>query len=238
MSTSFNMDILTGDFVKNLFLISAGLSLAIGTVVGLAQVRIKRLMAYSTISHVGFILLALSCIETEGSSAAEAFLFYIVQYSLTNLDLFLIILAFGYSLNYYARSRSDITLIRDFSGVFSVNKGLTLSIAVCFFSMAGIPPLMGFFANYMVLYTSMSSHTYLSLVAILASVVSCAYYLRMVKVMLFDPMPSFISSESDTSVTQVHAFLIALLTMTVVLFVLDSSLLLNCVNLMALSLFV
>src|SRR6267154_689773 len=79
--------------LKNLLLISSLLSLIIGTVVGLAQTKIKRLLAYSTISHIGFILLALA-INTEQST--ESLIFYIIQYSFTNLNVFLIIIALGY----------------------------------------------------------------------------------------------------------------------------------------------
>ena len=75
--------------LKILLLISSLLSLIIGTVVGLAQTRIKRLLAYSTISHIGFILLALA-INTEQS--IDSLLFYIIQYSITNLNIFLIII--------------------------------------------------------------------------------------------------------------------------------------------------
>src|SRR6266436_777667 len=82
--------------LRNLFLFSSLLSLIIGSVVGLAQYKIKRLLAYSTISHVGFLLLALA-VNTEQST--EALIFYILQYSITNLNTFLIILVFGYTIN-------------------------------------------------------------------------------------------------------------------------------------------
>nr|QCI56438.1 NADH dehydrogenase subunit 2 [Hypsizygus marmoreus] len=80
--------------IKNLLLISSLLSLIIGTVVGLSQTRIKRLLAYSTISHIGFILLALA-INTEQS--IDSLLFYIIQYTITNLNVFLIIIALSYN---------------------------------------------------------------------------------------------------------------------------------------------
>jgi NADH-ubiquinone oxidoreductase chain 2 len=79
--------------VKILLLISSLISLILGTIVGLAQTRIKRLLAYSTISHIGFILLALA-ISTEQS--IEALFFYIIQYSITNLNTFLILIALSY----------------------------------------------------------------------------------------------------------------------------------------------
>ena len=83
----------SGALIKNLLLLSSFLSLIIGTIVGLAQIKIKRLLAYSTISHVGFLLLALS-INTEDS--LESLLFYLIQYSFTNLNTFFILLSFGY----------------------------------------------------------------------------------------------------------------------------------------------
>ena len=79
--------------IKNLLLLSSLLSLIIGSIVGLSQVRIKRLLAYSTISHIGFMLLGLSLNSEE---SIESMLFYLFQYSLTNINTFLIILGFGY----------------------------------------------------------------------------------------------------------------------------------------------
>jgi NADH:ubiquinone oxidoreductase subunit 2 (subunit N) len=92
-SLRLNTDIL----LKNILLFSSLLSLIIGTVLGLSQIKIKRLLAYSTISHVGFLLLCLA-VKTEVS--IESFIFYLIQYSLTNLNGFLILLAFGLSMNY------------------------------------------------------------------------------------------------------------------------------------------
>jgi NADH:ubiquinone oxidoreductase subunit 2 (subunit N) len=179
------------NLLKNLLLISAFLSLIIGTIVGLAQVKIKRLLAYSTISHVGFLLLALA-INTEES--LESLLFYLVQYSLTNLNTFFILLSFGYilknSINYKGNT-SDINLISELKGQFSTNPLLSLSLAVSLFSMAGIPPLIGFFAKAEVLYSAtQNGYYFLSFVAILVSVISAYYYLQIIKVMHFDSNPS------------------------------------------------
>ena len=82
----------------DILLLSSFFSLIIGTVVGLVQTRIKRLFAYSTISHVGFILLALTINTIEST---QAFIFYLMQYSLSNLNFFLILLSAGYYLFYY-----------------------------------------------------------------------------------------------------------------------------------------
>ncbi|KAK4046610.1 NADH dehydrogenase subunit 2 [Microbotryomycetes sp. JL221] len=162
----------------------------IGTVLGLAQFRIKRLLAYSTISHVGFMLLALA---VSGQESIDGFLFYLIQYSLTSLNAFFIILAFGYLINSSTLSiaggkhssldsnSSDIQFISQLSGQFRQNPILALSMIVCLFSMAGIPPLVGFFAKYAVLYSAIhNGYYFISIIAILASVVSAAYYLRVV----------------------------------------------------------
>ena len=85
-------------------LFSSIISLAIGTIVGLTQSRIKRLYAFSTISHVGFILLGLSIHSVEST---QAFMFYLMQYSVSNLNAFMLIIAIGYSLYSYAHKHYD-----------------------------------------------------------------------------------------------------------------------------------
>jgi NADH-ubiquinone oxidoreductase chain 2 len=124
-----NIDTIT----KNLLLISSLLSLIIGSVVGLAQNRIKRLLAYSTISHIGFILLALA-INTVQS--IDSFIFYIVQYIITNLNIFLIVIALGYIIN-KTNNIKDIRYISEFKGQFYHNPLIILSFSICLFSMAG-----------------------------------------------------------------------------------------------------
>jgi len=227
---------------KNLLLVSSLLSLIIGTVVGLAQYRIKRLFAYSTISHVGFLLLALA-INTEES--IESFIFYLVQYSITNLNAFLILLAFGYIINSVnskssLSGSSDIQFISELKGQFRANPLLGLALATCLFSMAGIPPLMGFFAKQMVLYSAThSGYYFMSLVAIIVSVISAAYYLRIVRVIHFDALTAEGSENQDssTNVSNVHSFAIATLTLAIALFVFKPSFILNSTHLLALSLF-
>lgn len=233
---------------KNLLLVSSLLSLIIGTVVGLAQFRIKRLFAYSTISHVGFLLLALA-INSEES--IESFLFYLVQYSLTNLNAFLVLLAFGYIIKTAGSSTkvstgSDIEFISELKGQFRSNPLLGLALATCLFSMAGIPPLMGFFAKQMVLYSAThSGYYFMSFVAIVVSVISAAYYLRIVRVIHFDASSS-VGGKADqeqgttvttSSVTNVHSFAIATLTLAIALFVFKPSFILNSTHLLALSMF-
>ncbi len=220
------------NILQKLLLTTSLLSLIIGTVVGLAQYRIKRLLAFSTISHVGFLLLALS-VNSEESIAS--FLFYLMQYSITNLNAFFIILALGYLIN---NKKSDISFISQLKGQFFNNPILGLSLALCLFSMAGIPPLVGFFAKYMVLYSAIENGYYfLSLVGILASVISAAYYLRVIRVIHFDVGSSELSQSEGKVLTSVHSYVIAVLTLFITLFILSPSLFLNSSSLLALSLF-
>jgi NADH-ubiquinone oxidoreductase chain 2 len=179
-------------------LVSSLLSLIIGTVVGLTQFRIKRLFAYSTISHVGFILLALSINSIE---SIQAFIFYLMQYSISNLNAFIILISIGYSLYYYVnkskeykqlldKKNSPIQLISQMKGYFYINPILALSLGITIFSFVGVPPLIGFFAKQMVLSAALDSgYVFLTLVAILTSVISAVYYLNIIKeVFFYDPI--------------------------------------------------
>lgn len=167
----------------------------IGTVVGLTQFRIKRLFAYSTISHVGFILLALSINSME---SIQAFIFYLMQYSISNLNAFIILVTIGFSLYCYTnedkqydklldKNNSPIQFISQIKGYFYINPMLALSLAITIFSFVGVPPLIGFFAKQMVLSSALDNgYLFISIVAILTSVISAVYYLGVVKQIFFD----------------------------------------------------
>jgi NADH-ubiquinone oxidoreductase chain 2 len=160
----------------------------------LAQFRIKRLLAYSTISHVGFILLALSISSIEST---QAFIFYLMQYSISNLNVFIILIAIGFSLYSYVsdnkehkelldKNNSPIQLISQLKGYFYINPLLSLSLAITIFSFVGIPPLVGFFAKQMVLSAALDNgYVFLSLIAILTSVIAAVYYLNIIKEIFF-----------------------------------------------------
>jgi NADH-ubiquinone oxidoreductase chain 2 len=247
--------------LKNILLVSSLLSLIIGSVVGLAQYKIKRLLAYSTISHIGFLLLALG-INTEQST--ESLIFYLLQYSVTNLNTFLILLAFGYittqkrlSNGYLNISSStigvstlDIRYISELKAQFIKNPLLSLSLAFCLFSMAGIPPLLGFFAKQQILYAATySGYYFMSIVAILVSVISASYYLQIIKVMHFTTTTkptinsgSVPEAEADTpdvkiNISASHSMLISVFTLSIVLFMLNPNILLNSTHLLALTIF-
>jgi NADH-ubiquinone oxidoreductase chain 2 len=233
--------------IKNLLLISSLLSLIIGTVVGLAQTKVKRLLAYSTISHVGFMLLALA-INTEQS--IDSLLFYLIQYTLTNLNVFLIIIALSYVIfdNFKTSDNNrnlkikDIKYISDLKGQFFNNPVLSLSLTICLFSMAGTPPFIGFFSKQFVLYSAVQSgFFFMSIIAIIVSVVSASYYLKIIKVLHTENETNSNKIEKETSnefvLTNNHSFLISTLTLTILLFILKPSLVLNSTQLLSLSLF-
>ena len=175
-------------------LVSSLLSLIIGTVLGLTQNRIKRLFAFSTISHLGFMLLALTINTVEST---QSFIFYLVQYSLSNLNAFILLVAIGSSLYAYNdndtnhnslvdKQNSPIQLISQLKGYFHINSILALSLTITLFSFAGIPPLMGFFAKQMVFSAALQEgYIFLTLVGVLTSVISGVYYLFVVKTMFF-----------------------------------------------------
>ena len=180
---------------KNILILSSFLSLFIGSVLGLSQFRIKRLYAYSTISHVGFILLALSINSVE---SIQSFIFYILQYSISNLNAFLILISIGFSLYLYVykdkedkdnlidKNNSPVQLINQIKGYFHINPFISISFAITIFSFVGIPPIMGFFAKQMILSAALDDgYIFMSLVAILTSVIGAGYYLNLIKQIFF-----------------------------------------------------
>lgn len=169
--------------------------MVIGSILGLTQFRIKRLYAYSTINHVGFILLALTINSVE---SIQSFIFYLMQYTISSINAFLLILAIGYTLFIYIdknqdnntmdRKNSPIQLISQLKGYFYINPILAISLSFTLFSFVGIPPLMGFFAKQMVLSSAISSgYIFVTIVAILTSVISACYYLSLIKNIFFMP---------------------------------------------------
>jgi len=235
--------------IKNLLLISSLFSLIIGTVVGLAQTKIKRLLAYSTISHIGFILLALA-INSEQS--IDSFIFYIIQYTLTNLNTFLILLAIGYILKnntiFNKGSEKDIKYISELKGLFFSNPILSISLTICLLSMAGTPPLLGFFSKQFVLYSAIESGYYfMAISGILVSIISASYYLRIIRILhteteLNNSLRAEGHNETNTTnttvgISNIHSLLISSLTLLILFFVLRPSILLKSTQLLSLTLY-
>jgi NADH-quinone oxidoreductase subunit N len=152
-------------------------SMALGSFAAIGQRNIKRLMAYSSIGHMGFALIGLAAGTAEG---AQGVLVYIAIYVAMTLGSFAVILAMK-------RNGQHLENISDFAGLSRTNPLLAFFFAMLLFSLAGVPPLAGFFAKFYVFVAAIKAGLFtLSVVGVLTSVVGAYYYLLIVKVMYFD----------------------------------------------------
>jgi NADH-quinone oxidoreductase subunit N len=170
------------------------LSMVLGSVAAIGQTNIKRLMAYSSIGHMGYTLLGLAAGTLAG---VEGVLIYLTIYLITNAGVFACILAMK-------RNGEMVENISDLSGLARTQPRLALAFAIFMFSLGGIPPMAGFFAKFYVFMAAMDAHLYTpSVIGVVASVIAGFYYLRIVKVMYFDdPAPTF-DNDMDLSLSSV-----------------------------------
>ena len=178
---------LAPDWQQMLMVLSVG-SLLIGNLAASAQTNIKRMLAFSTISHMGFVLLGLMSGVVNGNtvSAGNAYsssMFYVITYVLTTLASFGVILLLS-------REGFESEEISDFAGLNERSPLYAGVMAVCLFSLAGIPPMVGFYAKLSVLQALIASgqtvHLALAVYAVMMSLVGAFFYLRVVKLMYFD----------------------------------------------------
>tara|TARA_B100001093_G_scaffold387407_1_gene373390 strand:+ start:2119 stop:3537 length:1419 start_codon:yes stop_codon:yes gene_type:complete len=152
-------------------------SMLFGAIAAIGQTNIKRLIAYSSIGHVGYILAGLATGSNEGIQSS---IIYITIYVIMNLALFSCLLMLKRNDQYY----EDID---DLSGLSKNHPLLSLSLLVILFSLAGIPPLAGFFAKFYIFKTVIEQSMYfLAIVGLLSTVVAAFYYLRIIKIIYFD----------------------------------------------------
>ncbi len=153
------------------------LSMIIGNVVAIAQTNLKRMLAYSTISHVGFILLGILSGTQSGYAAS---MFYAMVYALMSLGAFGMIILMS-------RQGFEADNIDDYKGLSRRNPWYALMMLILMFSMAGIPPLVGFYAKLTVIKSIVDINLMsVAIIAVLMSVIGAFYYLRIIKVMYFD----------------------------------------------------
>ena len=152
-------------------------SMALGNIIAIAQTNFKRMLAYSTISHVGFILLGLLSATANGYASA---MFYTITYTITASVAFGVLLVLN-------RKGCEAENISDLSGLNDGNPWYAALLAIAMFSMAGVPPPVGFYAKLTVLQAVIQvDMLWLAVVAVLFSVIGLFYYLRVIKVMYFD----------------------------------------------------
>lgn len=156
------------------------LSIGIGTLKALQQNKIKRFLAYSSIGHVGFLLLGFS---TGTILGIQGLLFYLVIYTVMMVNIWAIIISLKIKNNGYVQ----VKYINDLQGLSKSNPLLAYTLAINMFSMAGVPPLAGFFAKFYLLFSGLeSSFNILVILSILFSVISAFYYIRFIKIIFFD----------------------------------------------------
>ncbi len=162
---------------SQMLIVLAVLSMAIGNFVAIAQTNLKRMLAYSTISHIGFVLLGILSGTPQGYQAA---MFYMISYVIVAAGAFGMILLL-------ARQGFEADKLTDFKGLNARSPWFAGMMAILMFSLAGIPPFIGFWAKLGVIQAVLNVHlTWLAVVAVLFSVVGAYYYLRVVKLMYFD----------------------------------------------------
>ena len=166
----------SADWQQIIIVISVA-SMLLGAFAAIWQDNIKRLMAYSSIGHVGFALIGLAAGSAEG---VRGVLIYLAIYVAMNIGTFACILCMR-------RKTGMVENISDLSGLSKTNPLMALALAIFMFSMAGIPPLGGFFGKFYVFIAAVNAELYaLAVIGVLASVVGAFYYLRIIKVMYFD----------------------------------------------------
>jgi NADH-quinone oxidoreductase subunit N len=165
------------NYWQDMLVMLAVLSMILGNVVAIAQSNLKRMLAYSTISHVGFLLMGVLSGTEEGFAAS---LFYTLIYALMTLGAFGMILLLS-------RQGFEAENIDDFKGLSDRQPWFALMMLILMFSMAGIPPLAGFYAKLSVIKAVIEVDLLMvALVAVVTSVIGAYYYLRVIKVMYFD----------------------------------------------------
>jgi len=170
---------------QQMLVILAVLSMALGNFAAIAQTNIKRMLAYSTISHMGFMLLGLLAGVVNGNwlNAADAYsaaMYYVVVYVLTTLGTFGMVMLLS-------RAGFEAENLDDFKGLNARNPWYAFIMLLLMFSLAGVPPTVGFYAKLAVLQPLLAANmTWLAVVAVLFALIGAFYYLRVVKLMYFD----------------------------------------------------
>ena len=189
---------------RQVIIVIAVLSMALGAIAGIGQTNIKRLMAYSSIGHMGYALLGLAAGTALG---VRGVLIYLAIYVFTNLGVFACIQAMK-------RDGKPVETIADLSGLARTDMTLAVIFSMLALSLAGVPFLAGFFAKWYVFVAAMQAGLIVpSVIGVLCSVIGLVYYLRLVKVMFFDePAPGFDAARGlGSRVTLILSAAVALL---------------------------
>ena len=162
---------------SQMLVVLAVLSMAAGNVIAIAQTNIKRMLAYSTIAHVGFVFVGMASGTSAGYAAS---MFYVLTYALMALGGFAMVIWLG-------RAGMEADRLEDFKGVNERNPWFAFMMLILMLSMAGVPPFVGFWAKWSVLREAVAADmTWLAVAAVLFSVIGLFYYLRVIRLMYFE----------------------------------------------------
>jgi len=165
-------------FWHQIFIYGALLSIVVGTFGALYQVKLKKLLAYSAISHVGFLLISFSGFN---NFSLFATFFYLLVYIIISINIFTVLLSIRKNDNLLKLKKINELVV-----LFKSNPALTINICLIMFSIAGIPPLLGFYSKFYVFISAIKSEIYsVVLIAIVLSVIASMYYIRLIKLMFF-----------------------------------------------------
>ena len=200
-------------------------SMVLGSVAAINQNNIKRLLAYSSISHMGFILIG---ILTDNQTGIKSVQLYISIYMVNVLGIFTCILCLKNKINGYFLEN-----IKSFSGLSKKNSFLSFSFVILLFSLAGLPPLSGFFAKLYILIAAIESKLYLlAIMAVLTSIISAFYYLKIVKTIFFDkPINDIYTNVSVIS--RLIIFITLIISVFLIIFLSDFPEIINTVSLIS-----
>lgn len=202
----FGMSMNVSEFFTYFFYISSVLSISVGSLAALQQKKIKRLLAYSSISHVGFILIGF---VVTSYKSIELILFYLIVYMVMSINIWAIYLSIQYK-------SKPLVFLTSFTNFSKSNSMLAVTLALNLFSMAGIPPLVGFFSKlYLISLAIDFGFVGLASTAIILSVLSTFYYLRLIKIIFFD---ASIKIEPMKITPKIESLIISLTSVFIVLY--------------------
>jgi NADH-quinone oxidoreductase subunit N len=190
-------------------------SMFLGSIAAIAQTSIKRLLAYSSIGHVGYILIGLA---SSNAAGIKGVVIYMLIYVLMNVAIFTIILSLKFKDNYVEK-------ISDLSGLSKNKPVFSICIAITMLSMAGIPPLAGFFGKFYIFIAALEAKLfYLAILGALFSVVSAFYYLRIIKIMYFEDLKI---TNYQTNISSKASLILFFSIITITMFIFYPSLIIN-----------
>lgn len=188
--------------IEKVFIFTALLSLAVGSFGAIFQTNIKRLLAYSSIGHVGFVLLGMASLATSGLFSSMLYMIIYAVISIGSFGLLTLMKLKSTDLHNQSDSDNEKTFnISSLSGLSKTNPIMAFSLAILMFSSAGIPPLAGFFSKFYILAAAIGNGFFITAtIAVLFSVISAFYYLRIIKIMYFDKAQTEVTLENAPNV--------------------------------------